>query len=376
MKRELIIIEKKISAIEYIRGVSMLGVIGIHTGSQYLSNPMANIHLVAAFEIATRFSVPIFFFISAFGLFYRLDAEKPFDYRLFLARRLKSVLIPYLVWSLIYLIHYTLVYRDFSFWSLPMLSQAFFFGLASYQLYFLVILLWFYALMPVWIWLVRRMTAIRLGALFALQIAFDYYSSYVLSPNFASDLPNLLVAYRLNYWVFHYLFIFILGAYAASRKEAFYAWLKRRQGVARYFFFLSFAGLLGYYYKLIYVGRYSAEAAVNTAHQLSPAGILYTVGACIFFFSVFSFAKFPPAAHRLLAAFGRHSYFAYLFHPFAIHYLFQFVSARGLIMTAPIAIVFYVAVVAVSMGAAVFMRRAGDRFYRINQLLIGVSSKK
>ena len=56
--------KQRIPAIEYIRGISMLGVIGIHTGSQYLSNPASNIHLVAMFEIFTRFSVPIFFFIS------------------------------------------------------------------------------------------------------------------------------------------------------------------------------------------------------------------------------------------------------------------------------------------------------------------------
>ena len=58
----------RLAAIEYIRGISMMGVIGIHVGSQYLSNTTANIHLVALFETATRFSVPIFFFISAFAL--------------------------------------------------------------------------------------------------------------------------------------------------------------------------------------------------------------------------------------------------------------------------------------------------------------------
>lgn len=51
----------RLAAIEYIRGISMMGVIGIHVGSQYLSNTTANIHLVALFETATRFSVPIFF---------------------------------------------------------------------------------------------------------------------------------------------------------------------------------------------------------------------------------------------------------------------------------------------------------------------------
>lgn len=52
----------RLAAIEYIRGISMMGVIGIHVGSQYLGNPSANINLTALFEVATRFSVSHFLF--------------------------------------------------------------------------------------------------------------------------------------------------------------------------------------------------------------------------------------------------------------------------------------------------------------------------
>lgn len=39
----------------------MLGVVGIHVGSQYLmNNPTPNLQLLALYEIVTRFSVPIF----------------------------------------------------------------------------------------------------------------------------------------------------------------------------------------------------------------------------------------------------------------------------------------------------------------------------
>lgn len=112
MKR--IMAKSRIPAIEYMRGISMLGVVGIHVGSQYLSNPLPNTALVALFEIVTRFSVPIFFFISAFGLFYHLDIEKPFDYAAFLRRRAKTVLVPYIVWSvfLYAALHYAVSRHD------------------------------------------------------------------------------------------------------------------------------------------------------------------------------------------------------------------------------------------------------------------------
>ena len=37
----------RLGAIEYIRSISMLGVIGIHVGSQYVQNPAAKIHQLA-----------------------------------------------------------------------------------------------------------------------------------------------------------------------------------------------------------------------------------------------------------------------------------------------------------------------------------------
>ena len=95
----------RVSAVEAIRGISMMGVIGIHIGAEYLANPSPNIHLVALFDIGTRFAVPIFFFISAFGLFYGKSPSAPFSYRDFLTRRTHAVVIPYLVWSLFYLLH-------------------------------------------------------------------------------------------------------------------------------------------------------------------------------------------------------------------------------------------------------------------------------
>jgi surface polysaccharide O-acyltransferase-like enzyme len=131
----------RIKAIEYIRGIAMLGVVGIHTGAYSLTNPSVNIHLFAIFEIFTRFSVPIFFFISAFGLFYRQSLDSPFNYRHFFSRRLQTVLLPYVTWSLLYMLHYTWVSGDSQPWQPPLLYEYFIFGLASYQLYFLVILL-------------------------------------------------------------------------------------------------------------------------------------------------------------------------------------------------------------------------------------------
>lgn len=356
----------------------MLGVIAIHVGSQYLMNPAANIHLVAIFETVTRFAVPIFFFISAFGLFYNLDMDKPFDYRNFMQRRFKTVLIPYLFWSALYIIHDN-IYYEYGVPALDYLLKLLFFGLAKYQLYFLVILLWFYALMPIWIKLVQQMTMTRLILLLIVQIVFDYFSSYNATLlNFTYALPedSLLkdfLLYRLNYLILHYVFIFVLGGYLAVNIEKFFEFMRSKKIAISVGFEVSLIAMLGYYYYVINVQKLSPEAAVNTAHQLSPIGIIYTITASIFFFMLFTFAINNSLMLKIL---GYHSYFAYLFHPLVIFYLHLFLDKLNLLMTAPNAIIFYFLTVFISLLFAAIFRNLGIKYPLLNKLTIGIYPRK
>ena len=371
----------RLAAIEYIRGISMMGVIAIHVGSQYIMNTSANVHLIALFEVASRFSVPIFFFISAFGLFYNLDTTVPFDYRSFLKRRFKTVLVPYLVWSLFYLLHDGILYKV-GFPDPLHLLTILFFGNAKYQLYFLVILIWFYLAMPIWIYMVRRAGKVSLLLLLAVQIAFDYWSSFSVSFNvFVYGLPDHSVLkpflmYRLNYWVFHYVFIFVLGGYLAVHIKEFQAFMQKHRTGITLFFCASLAWLLVFYYKLLYVDGYTALEAINTAHQLSPAGIFYTIAASLFFFTVFTYQRYPAWLNPILHQLGRHSYFAYLVHPFFITYAALALQHAGRIMTAPVSLAFYCVILGLSMTAAVLCRRLGEKLPLLNEWTIGVYPKK
>lgn len=340
-------------SIEYIRGLSMLGVVAIHIGSQYiLLNPTPNIHLVALFEIVSRFSVPIFFFISAFGLFYRMNLSEPFEYGKFLRRRFKAVLIPYLLWSTFYLVHDNWFYGWQLFPDFDYAAEIYFFGLAKYHLYFLVILIWFYLLMPLWIRIVKRMTPARLILLLAAQLAFDYWSSYCVELS-----ENLFIKWRLNWLVLHYVFVFILGGVLAVHSQKFFAWCAAHKKIISATFLITLTTLLGWYYFLIIMKNYSPLDTVNTAHQLSPPGIFYTIAASIFFFTLFQFGKLPDALKSFLSVLGKNSYFVYLAHPFAIHYLSLGMGKLGLIMTAPNALIFYVAIVAVTLSVKLLWQK-------------------
>ena len=371
----------RVSAVEAIRGISMMGVIGIHIGAEYLANPSPNIHLVALFDIGTRFAVPIFFFISAFGLFYGQLPSAPFSYRDFLVRRGRAVMIPYLVWSLFYLLHDAYTY-GVGFPPLTALPSILFFGNAKYQLYFMVILIWFYLLMPLWRVLLARMTLPLLAGILALQIAFDYWSSFDTAFNlYVYALPEgtllrALLFYRLNYWVIHYVFIFLLGGYIALHFATFRAWMERNTARLYAFGILSLAALLAWYYKLLLVDGYTPLEGIYTAHQLSPLGIFYTIGATLALFAFFTRLGTENILGRAFQLLGKHSYFIYLGHPIAITYLLMAIHGSGRVLTAPLALAMYAATLLLTLAWAILMRRIGESVPIVNELTIGLKPKK
>lgn len=370
---------QRILSIEYIRGLSMLGVIGIHTGAYSLTNPDVNIHLFALLEIVTRFSVPIFFFVSAFGLFLHHDLQAPFNYVSFMKKRCRTVLVPYIVWSLLYMLHYTYISGDISPWFPGILYKYFLFGLASYQLYFLVILLWFYSFMPLWRILVRKMIGsprLYLSVLLVLQIAVNYYSSYILEANFSNHYINLAVQYRLSYWIIHYLFIFLLGAVCAIHYQQFIIVLKKHRTAITCFFCITLLGMISFYYHLLVNKHYTPEGAVNTVHQLSPIGVLYTLATTLFLLLLFEVHRPSPAFKAILAQLGERSYAVYLVHPFIMYYLIYFLNNHAIVMNVPVVLLFYLCTVAFSLMLSWCIQWSSQFLPAISRLLTGSAAKK
>ena len=366
----------RLDAILYIRGISMLGVIGIHIGSVYLSeNAAANLSLVVCFEILTRFAVPIFFFISAFGLFYNLDSNEEFSYKDFLKRRLNAVFLPYVVWSMIYTVH------DAWFYGVGMPTfdyflRSLFFGFTKYHLYFLVILIWFYLLMPLWIVVVKRLNLKWLAFLLMAQIIFDYWSSYDRTFNiYVYSLPESFYKdffmYRLNFWVLHYFFIFLLGGYLSLNSNRFMAELKNHYKTVGLFFVATTAAMIGGFYWCVVKLGYKGIDAVNTVHQLSPMGILYTVAASLFFFWLFSYKPYPKIFNKILDGLGSHSYFVYLAHPLAISWLTAIFFTKAQPVIAAQAIALYLAVLVFTLVVAVVCQKLYKKVPLLGKLLIG-----
>lgn len=369
----------RIHELDYIRAIAMLGVLGIHTGAFAIGNPNINVHFFVFADILTRFSVPIFFFVSAFGLFLNHDPQKLFHYWDFLKRRFYVVLIPYVLWSFIYMSHQYFLQGNAAIFSFPVIIQSLFFGLGSYHLYFMVILWWFYLLMPVWrrfVQIIIRHPIRWLTLLYVLQNWFNYYSVSVLRSNTGYYWLDMAIEYRLNYWVMHYLFIFLLGAICAYLYPTFVCLLTKYRRIIIYMCIASIASMLTYYYHLIYNLQYTCEAVGYTLHQLHPLGIFYTLSMTLMLFSFFNHYKTHDHEHMLmitLRALGANSYLIYLVHPLVMHYLSQWISAGQYVRTVPVDIGFFITTALLSYIISRIIYR-GQEYLPSLSLLTGSSS--
>ena len=148
-----------------------------------IAKPFVNLELISVLEILSRFGVPAFFFPSAFGLFYHTSVGRPFSYKEFMHRRIQVVLFPYIAWSIFYLLYTGLTAHNLGNLRPGPLAVNLLFGTSMYHLYFMVILLWFYVMMPLWRAMVKvilKRPVFWMVSLFVIQVGIDYVSSYML----------------------------------------------------------------------------------------------------------------------------------------------------------------------------------------------------
>lgn len=276
--------------IDNLRGICMLGVIGIHIGSLALAPNNFTLYLLL--EILSRYSVPSFFFISGYGLACTdkgLLSGSRLNYIDFMKKRLRGAGLPYISWSLFYMLYFWLILPPgFVSWNPLHVAYVLFFGLGCYHLYFMVILLWFYASYPLWRQLLRiiihQSIPFMLVLLFIFQLAFNWWTTHPgLNTAGWSVLAKNFFDYRLNYLPLHYLLIFISGGLAACYWEKFIALLRRYSAIVCIIFAASVAWDVQSCYEAVTVKGYTLIDLANTYHQLSPQGLCYTVGSLLFF---------------------------------------------------------------------------------------------
>lgn len=392
--------------IDNLRGICMLGVIGIHIGSLALAPN--NFTLYLFLEILSRYSVPSFFFISGYGLACTdkgLLSGSRLNYIDFMKKRLRGAGLPYISWSLFYMLYFWLILPPgFVSWNPLHVAYVLFFGLGCYHLYFMVILLWFYASYPLWRRLLRiiihQSIPFMLVLLFIFQLAFNWWTTHPgLNTAGWSVLAKNFFDYRLNYLPLHYLLIFMSGGLAACYWEKFIALLRRYSAMVCIIFAASVAWDVQSCYEAVTVKGYTLIDLANTYHQLSPQGLCYTVGSLLFFCLALDWLErraqakahteapnalqsIPQAAshteaplggschrkvtergsltnllHKAISILSAYSMLIYFVHPLLLDWLSSAYNHFGIIMTVKKVALSYVLLVLGSLGFSILLTK-------------------
>lgn len=372
--------------IDNLRGICMLGVIGIHIGSLALAPNNFTLYLLL--EILSRYSVPSFFFISGYGLACTdkgLLSGSRLNYIDFMKKRLRGAGLPYLSWSLFYMLYFWLILPPgFVSWNPLHVAFVLFFGLGCYHLYFMVILLWFYASYPLWRRLLRiiihQNIPFMLVLLFIFQLAFNWWTTHPgMNTAGWSVLAKNFFDYRLNYLPLHYLLIFISGGLAACYWQKFIALLRRYSVIVCLIFAASVAWDVQSCYEAVTVKGYTLIDLANTYHQLSPQGLCYTVGSLLFFCLALDWLERKAQSegslakpfYKAISILSAYSMLIYFVHPLLLDWLSSAYNHFGIIMTVKKVALSYVLLVLGSLVLSILLTKAFEKCSTLKLLFTG-----
>lgn len=372
--------------IDNLRGICMLGVIGIHIGSLALAPNNFTLYLLL--EILSRYSVPSFFFISGYGLACTdkgLLSGSRLNYIDFMKKRLRGAGLPYLSWSLFYMLYFWLILPPgFVSWNPLHVAYVLFFGIGCYHLYFMVILLWFYASYPLWRQLLRiiihQNIPFMLVLLFVFQLAFNWWTTHPgLNTAGWSVLAKNFFDYRLNYLPLHYLLIFISGGLAACYWEKFITLLRRYSAIVCIIFAASVAWDVQSCYEAVTVKGYTLIDLANTYHQLSPQGLCYTVGSLLFFCLALDWLERKAQSegslakpfYKAISILSAYSMLIYFVHPLLLDWLSSAYNHFGIIMTVKKVALSYVLLVLGSLALSILLTKAFEKCSTAKLLFTG-----
>ncbi|AFK85394.1 MULTISPECIES: acyltransferase [Thermoanaerobacterium] len=146
--------KSRIDEIDILKGIAIIAVLMIHTTSNavvQLNKSSLSYIIFAVINRLSQFAVPAFIFASAMLLMYNYGDGC--DWRLFYKKRLKNVLLPYAVWTIIYGAYLHIAHH------VPLRSiltiKNILFGGMFYHLYFIVLIAQLYVLFPVLLYIYR-----------------------------------------------------------------------------------------------------------------------------------------------------------------------------------------------------------------------------
>lgn len=302
----------RLASLDVVRTIAAIAVVMIHLSAATLLNTPQHtrgFQLAGLINQMSRFALPAFVLITGAGLFFNYGQRSNLSLAQYYARRLKSLGIPYLCWSLIYFTVYRIVEQDFSM-LLPRFLAALVNANAVYTFYYFVIIVPFYVVFPLLRPLARNkwlgMTALVaiLGNGFLVWFGFPH-PKVSLGPLLSEVYPY---AGNTPLW---WMGPFFLGAWLAVRWEAVTTLLRR------YWVGLSvFAGVLLVWVMQEFQAYVQIGKLAYVATNFRPSAYAYGLVVILALIGVgIALAERGGWVKKLIQTFSKYSFAVYLAHP-------------------------------------------------------------
>ena len=226
--------KQKIVELDFFRSVAFLAVALQHVLGAYQRTDISGWESagISVMFLATKFAVPAFVFASGLVLFY--NYYESLHYGRFLLKRVKEILIPYILWTALYYIYYT-PRNDRGFWGY---FRALILGEGGYHLWYIIMIFQFYIFIPIYIAAFKRVEKLfnSKGRIIIFSVFTVLYFLYILLPSYLlpygivkpqNPVIKFLFADYITRNSISYIFYFVLGGVVALNLEKVRALLKK-----------------------------------------------------------------------------------------------------------------------------------------------------
>ena len=313
-----ILATKRKTELSVLNVVLCLLVIFIHVSAEpvtkFAPNSIQHILVFVPWRLGS-FVVQGFIFLS--GIKFCLNTPEKFSYKRFYLKRIIAVVVPYIIFNVIYYLYF--VSREYFPFVLGDLAKYIFTGTLVAPFYFVVVIIQFYALAPLWRWMVKKVNATAALVFSAVLTMFILiYFAGIITPIF----PNSAGAYAASFFG-TYLFYWILGCYAGYNYEKFKAAvLKNRLHITIIFCIAAAVNA---------ILSYLSHTGMFQGYYLESIHYVFRISAVVFVYTtILSIHQSRELKNRLITGIDNSSYYIYLVHSLLIFILDDNMNQWGL----------------------------------------------
>ncbi|CAM2884446.1 acyltransferase [Paenibacillus sediminis] len=315
--------KQKIEEIQVLRGLAFLAVVLQHSIAHYANVDGVTLEdgvLMGLLLLISKFAVPAFIFITGMVLFYNYDGK--INYFSFLVKRFKDIVVPYFIWSVIYLIIKNGLMNTLT--DPLTILHAWLTGKGSYHLWYVAMTIPLYVLFPLFKRAGRYVhhhwnRSAKIGALIAAGLLYIWLTSlvgpvyqlmYRLQVPVLTDVFTLYADRNFIYFIFY----FVLGAAAGLGVHTWKEWIHKYRPIYMSLFVLMFCY---HFYRTVQSFQMGTDLKITfqATTLLQPWMAVFLISSVFVYYDIVSQITIRTSwLQNKLAVIGHFSYGAYLVH--------------------------------------------------------------